>query len=674
MLSFLLGVSLMTAPMTTEASAAQAAGSSIPKDRVQATVESLRKKHGATELPRIERGVDQAARLWREKDGSPKEFQAFCEKHFVPVKAKRKLLDRFEDKLEKIHGHLNALNVELNLEVDEDRGPMLPVDLLFAQLSPAAHVTDDLFKTKLAFAVLLNFRVRRLDELLKEGGAYTRAQWAAARLAQRFADRVPAEVYQAISEADAIADNYIANYNIHMDRLLGKDGKPAFRKGLKLISHWGLRDEIRALYADPKKNLGSQELIHQVMLRIIRQEIPEAVVGNGELSWDPKANTVGGVTSKREPDTRYKLIKKSFEVRRLEDPYYPDLPNFVDRSFDLHREMPEAEVEKILVSVLEAPVGEKAARMIRRRLGRELRPFDIWYDGFKARGSVGEEKLDRMVRDRYPTAEAFENDIEKILRKLGFDAKTAKYVRDRIEVDASRGAGHAWGAQMRGQKAHLRTRVPKGGMDYKGFNIAVHELGHNVEQVFSIHKADHPILADVPNNAFTEGFAFVFQARDLDILGVKTGAKDAESLKALDVFWATREIGGVALVDMKVWRWMYDHPDATPEELREAVIRIATRVWNKHFAKVMGVKDSPILGVYSHMISNPLYLSSYPLGYIIAFQVEDYLKSRRLGPEMERMCAIGMLTPDAWMREAVGSPVSAQPLIEAADRAIRKLN
>ena len=27
--------------------------------------------------------------------------------------------------------------------------------------------------------------------------------------------------------------------------------------------------------------------------------------------------------------------------------------------------------------------------------------------------------------------------------------------------------------------------------------------------------------------------------------------------------WGTAEIGGVGLVDMAVWRWMYEHPEAT---------------------------------------------------------------------------------------------------------------
>ena len=54
------------------------------------------------------------------------------------------------------------------------------------------------------------------------------------------------------------------------------------------------------------------------------------------------------------------------------------------------------------------------------------------------------------------------------------------------------------------QKARLRTRVGADGMDYKGFNIAVHEMGHNVEQVISLDDVDYTLLKGVPNTAFTE--------------------------------------------------------------------------------------------------------------------------------------------------------------------------
>ena len=130
---------------------------------------------------------------------------------------------------------------------------------------------------------------------------------------------------------------------------------------------------------------------------------------------------------------------------------------------------------------------------------------------------------------------------------------------------------------MRSAKTHLRTRVEKGGMNYKGFNIAVHEMGHNVEQTLSLNNIDYTLLEGVPNTAFTEALAFVFQGRDLELLGLEKPDAQSHALKTLNDFWGTYEIAGVALVDMAVWHWMYDHPNATPAELKDATVKISQR-------------------------------------------------------------------------------------------------
>ena len=142
-------------------------------------------------------------------------------------------------------------------------------------------------------------------------------------------------------------------------------------------------------------------------------------------------------------------------------------------------------------------------------------------------------------------------------------------------------------------------------------------------------------------------------------------------LHALDTFWMTYEIGGVALVDMKVWRWMYEHPDATPSQLQEAVISIAKDIWNKYYAPVFRVKDSPILAIYSHMIDSAMYLPDYPLGHIISFQLEKYMEGKNLGEEMERMCRLGSLTPKLWMEKAIRSEISTEPLLKSVEEALR---
>jgi hypothetical protein len=300
-----------------------------------------------------------------------------------------------------------------------------------------------------------------------------------------------------------------------------------------------------------------------------------------------------------------------------------------------------------------------------------LEPFDIWYSGFKPGTKYSEQQLDQIVAKRYPTAAAFEKDIPNLLAKLGFSPERARYLAGNIAVDPARGSGHAMGAEMRSAKAHLRTRIEKDGMNYKGFNIAVHELGHNVEQTLSLNDIDFTLLHGVPNTAFTEALAFVFQGHDLELLGLQASDPLNEALRTLNDFWATYEIGGVALVDMAVWHWMYDHPQATPRELNDAVVQISKDIWNRYYAPVFGQKDVLLLGIYSHMIDSFLYLPDYPIGHMIAHQVEEQMKKAgSIGGEFERMVKIGAVTPDLWMRNASGKPVGSEALLEATDDAL----
>ena len=96
----------------------------------------------------------------------------------------------------------------------------------------------------------------------------------------------------------------------------------------------------------------------------------------------------------------------------------------------------------------------------------------------------------------------------------------------------------------------------------------MHEFGHNVEQVTDLYHIDYYPLAGVPNSATTEAMAFLFQARDLQLLGY--GRQKMDDNATLDIFWGMYEIMGVSLVDMYTWRWLYAHPDATAAGLRRA--------------------------------------------------------------------------------------------------------
>lgn len=640
--------------------------------------------HGEPARARVEQGVRQVAALWRDEDG---DLGAFATEHFISDPARLEAaFARFEANLEQIDGHLLEVGRELRRPTELDLGPMEKIDPLFAAWDPSAHLTEDFFASKLGFVALLNFPLTTLEQRLAQGPGWSRRQWAEARLTGRFGRRVPADVQQGITAAQAAADLYIADYNVWMHHVLSESGERLFPSGKRLISHWNLRDELKAQYADPK-GLPRQRAIIKVMERIVTQTIPAAVIDNPRLDWNPFTNAVEVApasaveadaparptdpATKPEADVRYQRLWASNLAQKRADPFSPSAPSAIARAFAFGAEMTEARVKQLLESVLTSPQVPKVAAEIQKRLGRPLEPTDLWFNGFLPRGSVPEAELDAKVRARYPSAEAFAKDIPRILTGLGFSAERARYLSERIKVDPSRGAGHAMQSARRGDFPRLRTRVEKEGMNYKGYNIAVHELGHNVEQVFSLYDVDHTLLAGVPNTAFTEAIAFVFQARDLELLGLGKPSAEQERLRVLNDFWSTWEIAGVALVDLAVWHWMADHPKATPAELREATVAISRGIWNQYYAPVLGAKDTPLLGIYSHMISYPLYLFNYPLGHLISFQIEEQVnKKGSVGPEIERMSKQGAVAPDVWMIGATGAPVSAEPLLRATEAAL----
>jgi len=648
------------------------------------------KKYGTQQQPRMHRGLVQVSEFWREADGSAADFEDFVNTNFAGDQATLDtIFNRFESLLEQLGGHMQEIGREFRQQVDLDRGPVLPFDEIFAGYDPSAHVIDDFFHNKLAFTVLLNFPLTTLEDRLKDGPSWSRRQWAEVRLAESFSKRIPADVNLAIGTAQAETGRYIAEYNIWMYHLVDEQGRRLFPPKMRLLSHWNLRDEIKADYSDTQNGLAKQRTIQQVMERIVTQTIPQVVVNNPNVDWNPLTNDVKPaavkdsetpapanekVSNSREPDTRYAMLLSTFHASKKADPYSPTAPTLIARRFDEDREIAEVLLKAMLEQVVTSPQVAQTANLMESLLGRPLEPFDIWYNGFRSSGKYTEAQLDEIVSKRYPTAEAYKADIPNMLMKLGFSAERAKYLADNIIVDPARGSGHAMGAGMRAEKTHLRTRVEKNGMNYKGFNIAVHEMGHNVEQTFSLNHVEHTLLSGVPNTAFTEALAFVFQGHDLELLGL--GAPDAksEAMKTLNDFWNTYEIAGVALVDMAVWHWMYDHPDATPKQLNEATVQIARDIWNRYYASVFHKKDVILLGIYSHMIDSFLYLPDYPIGHLIAFQIEQQMKKAgSIGPEFERMATIGRVTPDLWMERATGRPVGAEALLEATRQALASL-
>ena len=435
-------------------------------------------KCGEAQRARLQRGLKQCGGFWRAEDGDAAAFETFVRRNFAGDQATLDaMFARFERLLEKLDGHMTELRYAFRLHTDLDRGPVLPFDETLAGYEPAAHVTDDFFANKLAFVVLLNWPLTTLDQRLAEGEKWSRRQWAEVRLAQRFAKRIPAGVLQAVSQSQADAELYINEYKICMHHLLDKRGERPFPPKLRLVPHWNLRDEIKAQYGDRSNGLARQRMIEQVLYRIMDQSIPQVVIDNPQVDWNPLSNEVRPstvndlgkpapsglkVTAAPEPNTRYAMLLAVFRANKRVDPYSATAPTLIARRFEDDRQMSEARVKAMLEQVLTSPQFAEAGRLVEKRLGRPLEPFDIWYNGFRPHQTRTEAQLDEIVRKKYPTAAAFRDDMPDILVKLGFSPERAVYLRGLIDVEGARGTGHAAGVECRGVARGVAAQVGHG--------------------------------------------------------------------------------------------------------------------------------------------------------------------------------------------------------------------
>ena len=683
-------------------SCVKTADSVLMEQDVQETVAAVMAAKPEADSARVARGVAQAAALWQVQDGTAEEFKEFAVAQVAANDTERAaLMEQLSRIWERCYESADMLSVELlkPTQLTNAATPGEP-DWIMSAYSPMAHFSDDMFANKMAFITILNFPHYTLAEKNTLGGEWTRFEWAAARMGDMFTTRVPARVEQEVAQAYADAENYIADYNIYMGSLLTEDGRRLWDEDVVLLSHWNLRDELKANYGKDTLSQERQEMIFRVMQRIIDQSIPKAVI-NAPCDWKPYSNTCA--QPNREPDTRYERILGHFHAYQQVDAYCPQAPTAIIRNFEESIEMPMAQIDSLFRSLISAPEVAAVGKRIEQRLGRGLRPYDIWYDGFKTRATLDQDALTEQTRRRYPDAEAFRRDMPRMLQTMGFAPEKAREICSHIVVEPARGSGHAWPALGRQEPARLRTRIGQGGMDYKGYNIAVHEFGHNVEQVLDLYDIDYYTLAGVPNTAFTEASAFLFQARDLELLedkkspsktlsnsplkgensslplregqgGSKSPSKgDSEGLD-LDIFWSMYEIMGVSLVDMQMWQWLYAHPEADAISLREATLRIAKEVWNQYYEPVLGEHDCTLLAIYSHMVDVPMYLPNYPIGNIVQFQLSQHLRQcptpQAWAEEYTRIYQQGRLTPNHWLLQAVGATPSIDPMLEAVRKAL----
>ena len=639
----------------------------LTEARARATA-ALQADHGDAHRAAIEAGVRRVSERWSDKDGDAKAFEEFCTKHFVSDPAQRvRLLARLEKALEQIDGHLYEMRRTLRRHHDL-RGDEFPgVDDILAQFDPSPDLTEQLYKQKIAHLCLLNFPRPTLATMLAAGAAWDDAGWAATRVAQHFGPRIPVDLADRARRTSFESGKFVSHFHVPVGGMVDANGKRWFESDRKLIAHWLVREEIKAGYGDPD-GLGKQRALSWVMARHIDGTIPKRVMsGEEKRDWNPEKNTVaGGDPGELLGLERYEHWIANFRMAREFDPLYPDEPTAIARKFALEREMPEAEVEKLMTDLLDAPVRKDLAAFMSRKLGRALEPFDIYFeDVVEAKPAT---EMNAAVRKRFANVKELEAKLPEVLRELGFRGPDADFLGSRIKVEVCKGAGHAMRPYLEGYGAWLRTSSLDAELGWDGFDTAMHELGHNLEQLCSTYFVSRPALRGVPNTACTEAFAFLYQSLAKRVLGLEDAA-EADRQFAVDsvaTMLSACQIAGPSLLELRAWRWLYANPSATPAALRDEVLRIAQDLWTRFYERDFGKDSYRILAAYQHMIAHPLYLPDYTLGHMMSHQIRSYMRGKDLAGETKRITSLGSLTPDLWMRRAVGAPVSPEPLARDA--------
>ena len=203
----------------------------------------------------------------------------------------------------------------------------------------------------------------------------------------------------------------------------------------------------------------------------------------------------------------------------------------------------------------------------------------------------------------------------------------------------------------------------------------MHELGHNLEQLISTHWVPRPMLQRAQHRL--HGSVRV----PLSIEGRRRPRGRSRSLAArcLDDGYGPdharcRQIAGPALVDLYAWRWLYANPDADAPAFRDAVIDIATDLWDRFYAEYYGEDPYHILAAYQHMVAHPLYLPDYAIGHVQSQLIRTHMRTRDLAAETKRICSIGCFTRTSGLEKAVGSPISVEPMIKDVEEALSTLS
>ena len=644
------------------------------------TIKAIINKHALCNENFIRQTVRLTASRWADSDGLNDDFLRFCLKHYVSNPTRKlKLFHKILEKIETIYGLSMSLHWTNKWSAMMQTGPIEPIDEIFALIDPNDRIEEDFYQSKLSHVILLNFPIVTLAE--KKALSHSpvdRQLLAQSRLAELCQNLRPSEISAKESSAISQSYQYIHHLLSELNRIVFVDSTVLVDIPTTVDCHWGLRDQI-VLHYRTQQGFRKQCLLAKIWERVTLEEVPAEYFINTKTRWDPVSNTLYHIGSNSQFNDisfytgRYARLRDLFEAKKAQDDCSPEMPNYINRSFELEREMSEQLVRQLFTNYLTNPLLPQVAKHLKELLNRDLVAFDIVFNqfGFNTHTAVASH-YDDVVARKFPTLSHFNDAIPDILIQLGFSPQLASKISKQIKVVACRTGGFSSFPKMRGGDYILATPCDNEKMNFTAFVTAMHELGHCTEGFLSSESTDYYTLGEVPCAAFSEAFAYLFESKSLQILGLEEDTSIAKQNKTLNLFWSAFLNCGIALVDMDCWQWMYKHPGFTAASLKSAVIEISRNIWNCYYKPILGEENSVILAGYSVMLTNPLYLPEYAVAIFIQAQIEHHLTNKILGQEMPRMCKIGRITPDEWMIRAIGEPISSIKLMELAEATIKQ--
>ena len=383
---------------------AKAAQGVIADETVQKVQTDLNKIYGEKNSERIAKGTAQIAKNWRKTDGSNEDFVKFCMENFL---ADKDLISNFQV-IQQNLALQNGLLAKIRFRFYESKNftdmKEVRVDQYFRNSMPGI----DPYQGKLAQFIQLNFPAYTFEEKRLKGKNWSRLEWAMVKLGDYYPDRGNSG-YKSVS-GDEVRDfqNYMGKYFFRMDHICMPDLTYPFKKALTLHSHFGLRDNLKEEYTR-QGGFARQELTGKIIEHITQGTVPAEFIGDTATRWNPWTNELFKIEAGKavkiqfasEGTKRYAGLLASFKNRSSEDPSFSKASTVIDRTFE-NSNFKAEEVEGLIRSFLSDPVIASVGKLISKRLGRPLQPFDIWYSGFQGQSAFPANKLDSITKSRYP--------------------------------------------------------------------------------------------------------------------------------------------------------------------------------------------------------------------------------------------------------------------------------